>query len=362
MASRKIRTNHNSSEIFTDYLAPMMGGSRDVLNLISKLTLQRVLNTASIVSSYQYSRIMGSPKIKGMPISISFEPTTSCNLRCPECPSGLRSFTRPTGMLSKELFQNTIDHLQGTLSYLTFYFQGEPYLHPQFLKMVAYASKKGIYTATSTNAHYLHDGSARATVESGLDRLIISIDGTTQETYESYRIGGRMEKVTEGAKNIIAWKKKLKSRTPHVIFQFLVVKQNEHQIPEIYQLAETLGVDQVVLKTAQIYDYENGSEFIPTLDQYSRYRKNSDGTYAIKNKLLNHCWKMWHSCVITWDGKVLPCCFDKDAHFVLGDLNKNSFEEIWKGERYAQFRASLLRSRSEIEICKNCTEGTKVWA
>lgn len=314
------------------------------------------------MSSYQVSRMTRRPQIQGMPISISIEPTTSCNLRCPECPSGLRSFTRPTGMLQHELFHNVIDQLAPSLSYLTFYFQGEPYLHPQFLDMVKYASARGIYTATSTNAHYLKDDIARQTVESGLDRLIISIDGTTQQTYQSYRVGGTLDKVIEGTQRILAWKKKLRSRTPHVVFQFLVVKPNEHQIPEVYALAEKLGVDQVVLKTAQIYDYEQGSDLIPVQEKYSRYKKNADGTYGIRNSLINQCWKMWHSCVVTWDGKIVPCCFDKDGHHVLGDLSKESFADVWHGDRYNEFRASLLRSRSEIEICKNCTEGTKVWA
>jgi radical SAM protein with 4Fe4S-binding SPASM domain len=340
----------------------MMRAWRDQLNFASGLTVKRAWNAAQIVTSYHRARFTGVPVIQGLPISISFEPTTSCNLRCPECPSGLRSFTRATGMLGQPLFQNVIDQLAPTLSYLTFYFQGEPYLHSQFLDMVQYAASRNIYTATSTNAHYLKDENARLTVESGLDRLIISIDGTTQDTYQSYRVGGSLEKVIEGARNIIAWKKKLKSITPHVMFQFLVVKPNEHQIPEVYTLAKQIGVDQVVLKTAQIYDYANGSDLIPEQDQYSRYRKMNDGSYTIKNSLDNHCWKMWHSCVITWDGKIVPCCFDKDAHHVLGDLTKNSFEEVWNGEAYNTFRASLLRSRSEIEICKNCTEGTKVWA
>lgn len=265
-------------------------------------------------------------------------------------------------MLQRDLFERVIDQLSPTLSYLTFYFQGEPYLHPQFLPMVKYASEKGIYTATSTNAHYLKEEAAKQTVESGLDRLIISIDGTSQDTYESYRIGGDLSKVIEGTKNIIAWKKKLKSRTPHVIFQFLVVKPNEHQIPEVYRLAKELGVDEVKLKTAQIYDFENGSDLIPTQAQYSRYQQMDDGTYKIKNALDNTCWKMWQSCVITWDGKVLPCCFDKDAQYVMGDLAKNSFKEIWQSEKYQEFRSTLFKSRNEIEMCKNCTEGTKVWA
>lgn len=334
----------------------------DGLNLFTKLSPIRVWNGGQLIGSYLTSRITGKPQHVGMPMSISIEPTTSCNLRCPECPSGLRSFTRPTGMLKPELFQSTIDQLASRLSYLTFYFQGEPYLHPQFLDLVSYASRKRIYTATSTNAHYLNDKNAEATVKSGLDRLIISIDGTTQETYESYRIGGSLEKVIEGTKNIVRWKRELKSTTPHVIFQFLVVKPNEHQIDEVNKLGRELGVDEVAFKTAQIYDYQQGSDLIPTIDRYSRYKKNNDGTYQIKNELLNHCWKMWHSCVITWDGKVVPCCFDKDAHYVLGDLNHQSFEEIWRGQKYNDFRASLLRSRTEIEMCKNCTEGTKVWA
>lgn len=334
----------------------------DSLNFLSRLSYARTKNILDVYGSYQYSKIRKIPEIKGLPISISIEPTTSCNLRCPECPSGLRSFTRPTGMLDQAMFENIINQLAMSLSYLTFYFQGEPYLHPSFLPMVKYASQCGIYTATSTNAHYLNDSNARATIESGLDRLIISIDGTTQESYQSYRIGGNLMKVLEGTENILKWKKKLRSATPHVIFQFLVVKHNEHQIPEVKRIARQMGVDQVVLKTAQIYDYKNGSDLIPVNPKYARYRQDKDGAWQIKNKLLDHCWKMWHSCVITWDGKVVPCCFDKDAQYVMGDLYKKSFHEIWHGAEYKNFRGSLLRSRSEIEMCRNCTEGTKVWA
>lgn len=297
-----------------------------------------------------------------MPISLSIEPTTSCNLRCPECPSGLRSFTRPTGMLSLDLYKKIIDEVGDTLLYLLMYFQGEPYLHRQFFELVKYASDKNIYTATSTNAHFLSDDNARKTVESGLDRLIISIDGTTQETYSAYRKGGKLEEVIEGTKRILQWKKALKSKTPHVIFQFLVVKPNEHQINEIKLLAKELDVREVGLKTAQIYDYKNGSPLIPSLEEYSRYKQMPDGSYSIKNKLINHCWKMWHSCVITWDGKIVPCCFDKDAHYQLGSVQQSTFTSIWNGKAYENFRGSILKGRDQIEMCKNCTEGTKVWA
>lgn len=333
----------------------------DGLNFASKLTPKRVWNGLKVVGSYVQSKVTKRPVHHGLPIALSFEPTTSCNLRCPECPSGLRSFTRPTGMLEDDLFKKTMDEIGDELLYLIFYFQGEPYLHPKFLDMVQYASKKGIYTATSTNAHYLTDLNARKTVESGLDRLIVSIDGTTQDVYEQYRVGGKLNKVLEGTRNVLKWKKELKSGTPHVIFQFLVVRPNEHQIEDVRKLAEEMGVDEVGLKTAQIYDYENGDPLIPTIDRYSRYAPGPDGTYSIKNKFVDHCWKMWHSCVITWDGLVVPCCFDKDAEYRLGDLKETSFKELWKSKAYEQFRASLIRSRSEIEMCRNCTEGTRVW-
>jgi len=203
----------------------------DTRNLISKLTFRRAFNAAKVVTSYQLSKLLKKPVQWGYPISISFEPTTSCNLRCPECPSGMRAFTRPTGMLKKDFFRQTIDEIHKELLYLIFYFQGEPFLNPDFLEMVKYAHDKGIYTATSTNAHYLNDEKAKRTVESGLDRLIISIDGTTQDVYKQYRVGGNLEKVLQGARNIVKWKKELNSKTPFVLSLYQPV-QDDQWLPE----------------------------------------------------------------------------------------------------------------------------------
>lgn len=333
----------------------------DWLNLLSKLSVQRFVNAIKVWSSFQLSKWTGKPIQWGLPISISFEPTTSCNLRCPECPSGLRSFSRPTGMLQQDFFRSTIDQLHKDLFYLIFYFQGEPYLNPAFLDMVRYAADKKIYTATSTNGHYLNDANARKTIESGLDRLIISIDGTTQEVYEQYRVGGNLEKVLEGARTIMQWKKKLKSRTPFVVFQFLVVRPNEHQLEEARALATEIGVDAIWFKTAQVYDFENDpNQLIPVNTSYSRYRRTEKGI-VFNGQLANHCWRLWHDPVITWDGLVAPCCFDKDASHRLGDLKQQSFATIWRSESYRKFRTTLLTGRKHIDICSNCSEGTKVW-
>ena len=334
----------------------------DRLQFLKKTTFRRVVNALSVYLSFYLSKWRGVPKQMGKPMAIAIEPTTACNLRCPECPSGLRQFSRPVGNLKPDFYKKVIDQIWRETFYLTFYFQGEPYINPGFLEMVKYASDRNMYTTTSTNAHFLSEENAKKTIESGLDRLIISIDGTTQETYENYRVGGKLEKVIEGTKNIVKWKKAMKSKTPHVIFQFLVVKPNEHQIDEVHKLADELGVDEVKLKTAQVYNFEDGNELIPENDKYSRYRKLKNGKYEIKNSLENNCWKLWHSCVITWDGKVIPCCFDKDATHQLGTLESNEFESIWFSEKYNAFREQLFKGRENIDICKNCSEGTKVWA
>ncbi len=334
----------------------------DYVVMLQTLSWSRISNMLRVVGSYFYSRLSRQATISGLPMSLAIEPTTSCNLRCPECPSGLRSFSRPTGMLDQSMYERLMDEVSETAFYLTFYFQGEPYLHPRFLDMVRYASQKKIYTATSTNAHYLSDEQARKTVESGLSRLIISLDGTSQESYAAYRIGGQLEKVIEGTKRVIEWKKKLGSMTPYLVFQFLVVRHNEHEIKEAKRLARKLGVDQIVFKTAQIYDYQLGSDLIPIQEKYSRYEQHPDGNWQIKNKWLNHCWKMWHSCVVTWDGKVVPCCFDKDAQHSMGTVLDQPLAQIWNSVPYQNFRASLLKSRSEIDMCKNCTEGSTVFA
>ncbi|HSN08229.1 MAG TPA: hypothetical protein VLS85_04280, partial [Hanamia sp.] len=100
---------------------------------MSKLTLRRLWNAVKVYSSYYITRFTKKPVQWGLPVSISFEPTTSCNLKCPECPSGLREFTRPRGMLKREFFTKTIDDIYKDILYHIFYFQGEPYLNKNFL-------------------------------------------------------------------------------------------------------------------------------------------------------------------------------------------------------------------------------------
>jgi radical SAM protein with 4Fe4S-binding SPASM domain len=272
----------------------------------------------------------------------------------------MNQLTRDKGFMDPELYRKIVDQCFSSIYYLNLYFQGEPYLHPRFTQMVRIAKLKKIYVSTSTNGHFLTAENAKATIESGLDKLIISLDGTDAESYEQYRVGGDFQKVIAGISEVVKQKKNSRSKTPRVILQFLVLKSNQHQVKQIIQLGKDLGVDKVVLKTAQFYIFRDGNPLMPE-GRYSRYKKVESGAdepslYQIRNKMPDHCFRMWSSCVVTWDGFVVPCCFDKDADHRMGDLKKEPFILVWKNEKYREFRKKILSFRKSIDICQNCTE------
>jgi len=306
------------------------------------------------------------PDMTAWPMSLSVEPTTACNLRCPECPSGLRSFTRPTGMLDPNRLARLLDGPDGLardLVYLNLYFQGEPYLHAGMDDLVAVGKQNGLYVSTSTNAHHLSAERAESMVNSGIDRLIISIDGATQDAYAGYRIGGQLDKVLAGTRAVLDAKRRLGCRTPHVVWQFLVVGTNEHQLQDLKRMAAEFGVDEFVVKTAQIDQPEDGHPLLTRDPKLRRYDRNPDGLWTLRNPMLDQCWRMWQGAVITWDGRVVPCCFDKDATHSMGTAeDAQGFRDIWTSERYAAFRTSVFSNRADIDMCRNCSEGTQVWA
>lgn len=334
----------------------------DRVKRLRPLNGARIGNAIRSYRGYAFNQRGAYQAQTAWPLSLSIEPTTSCNLRCPECPSGLRSFTRPTGMLEPELLERALQEMGRHLVYLNLYFQGEPYLHPQMNKLVAMGHAHGLYTSTSTNAHFLRKERCEAIVNSGLSRLIISIDGMTQSTYSSYRVGGQLEKVLEGTRNMVEARKANRGRGPHLVWQFLVVGPNEHEVEEIRQRAREIGVDELVIKTAQIDEPHDQHPLLTKDPHLRRYDRQSDGSWRIRNAFNDECWRMWQGCVITWDGRVVPCCFDKDAEHAMGTIGETAFQEIWFGERYEAFRQQIFSNRAGLEMCRNCSEGSHAYA
>jgi|TARA_B100000768_G_scaffold108815_1_gene100968 radical SAM protein with 4Fe4S-binding SPASM domain len=265
-------------------------------------------------------------------------------------------------MLQTEMLADLMNEVGPHLAYLNLYFQGEPYLHKGMDELVRLGRKHGVYTSTSTNAHFLRPERCEAIVQSGLNRLIISIDGTTQETYESYRVGGQLDKVVEGTENMLRARKRAKHGLPHVVWQFLVVGPNEHQLSDIKAMAKRVGVDELVVKTAQLDSPVDGHPLLTKDPNLRRYDRNSNGKWSIRNTFRDECWRMWQGCVMTWDGRIVPCCFDKDAEHAMGTFGEQSFNSIWFSAKYDAFRAQIFHARSSVEMCQNCSEGSHVYA
>ncbi len=336
----------------------------DRLRRLLPLDPVRLRNVARLRASYGRAVRSGgrTVEVAGGPMSLSVEPTTSCNLRCPECPSGLRAFTRPTGMLEVGLLERVLEEAGRTLVYVNLYHQGEPTLHPEFAGLVAACKRHRVYVSTSTNAHFLTEERAEALVESGLDRLIVAVDGLTQETYAAYRKGGRLDRVLEGTARVVEAKRRAGGRGPHVVWQFLAVGPNEHEVPQLAAAARRAGANEWVVKTAQIEHPHDDHPLLTHDPRLRRYDRAPDGTWRLRNPLANRCWRMWQGAVVTWDGRVVPCCFDKDAHHVVGRVGEGRFGEIWHGEAYAAFRRTLFADRTHVPMCVNCSEGTRVYA
>jgi radical SAM protein with 4Fe4S-binding SPASM domain len=304
--------------------------------------------------SYLKSSLTGKPEIMGMPVSVTTELTNMCNLRCPECASGSGRMQRDRGYMDLDLFKKVMEELRPYLYNTNLYFQGEPMLHPLFFAFLSNTEK--IYTTVSTNGHFLSEENSEKIVMSGLNKLIISLDGIDQETYSSYRVNGNINTVIDGIKNVTGARKRFNSSLK-IEIQCLVNKLNEHQIPGIRDLANMVKAE-FRLKSMQITERKNIGYWLPLNRRVSRY-KLKNGEYVIKNSLPDRCARLWFNPVITWDGKVIPCCFDKNAEYILGDLKQDTFRDIWDGPKYRIFRKSILSGRSMTEICRNCSSGLR---
>ncbi len=329
----------------------------DGMHFLRSFTLTRLINLLKAEAGYAFSLFVRRPVVSGLPYTLSAEPATACNLSCPECPVGNGSLSRPKGTMSFELFREIIDQIHRHLLHLILYFQGEPFLAPGLFRMIRYAKERKIYVSTSTNGHFLDRKNIDEILSSGLDRLIVSLDGAEQESYAKYRRGGDLARVVRGVHELISRRAERGTRRPYVILQSLMLQHNLGEREKIERLAQELGADRLEFKTAQFYDLSGDNGMIPPDSRFSRYVPDGQGGYRLKYRLKNRCHRLWTTSVITWDGRVVPCCFDKDAEHEMGNMAEIPFSRIWKNVDYQRFREQILTARAAVPMCRNCTEG-----
>ncbi len=325
--------------------------------LLSVLNVQRVFNLVKLWLSYRHSLFYRRVWMWGMPWAVSIEPNNTCNLRCAECPTGTDELKRDKGLMPVDMYGKILTELPAATFYLNLYFMGEPYLHPGLFEMITLARSRKIYVNLATNGHFLTEAAAEATVRSGLDRIVIGLDGSSREDYELYRRGGSFDLVLQGMEQLVGVRRRLRSSRPRIVMQVLLLETTENRMKEMRDLGRSIGVDRVVFKQAQFYHLEREKSLMPEDPRKRRYSRSDGSDWKLRGKPGNACFRMWHSAVITWDGKVVPCCFDKDAAHCMGDMQKESFRKIWKGGDYTAFRKQILQDRGALAMCRNCSEG-----
>ena len=316
------------------------------------LTRSRCINALRCYASYALSRI-GSVHIAHGPLFVSVEPANVCQLRCPECPVGRGYGLQVTGYrtMPMAVFRRVLEEVKETAWVMQFYFQGEPLLNRDLPQMIREAHDAGLFTIVSTNAQAMSEEMAQALVGAGLDRIIVSMDGLTEESYNAYRVGGSLEKCKAALRWLSGQKSKVKSRKPIIELQCLRLKSNEQEWALFEREYKALGADRLVFKSAQLYDYADGHPLMPTKAKYSRYVKGEDGKYH-RRKLGKGCWRVWSGAVVTTTGEVLPCCYDKAHEHAYGNIMNAGMKELFGNEKAVAFRRAALKETPKI--CQEC--------
>ncbi|RQV94756.1 radical SAM protein [bacterium] len=315
-------------------------------------------NIVKVSASYALSHVLRRPIVWGRPMSLMMEPISRCNLQCPLCPIGARELTRKLGTMTLDTFKRALDNLGPQVKVLALWNQGEPTINDDLPEMVRIAHERGIYTMTSTNGMLmLRRNLIDRLIEAGLDEIIFSIDGLTPESYQIYRIGGHLEVVVEGMQTLRKRREELKSKTPRIIMQWLPMKHNQHEIPYLRAKAKQWGADTVEIKTAQVYTQQQYDDYLPDMEALRRYEQK--GQRWETKRTYQSCKRLWFSTMVDWNGNVVPCCFDKDEEFLMGNAVTDGFDSIWHGVKYQAFRRQLITKGRMEEMCRNCTEGLR---
>jgi radical SAM protein with 4Fe4S-binding SPASM domain len=322
---------------------------------LARLNLKDKLDNFLLIEQEKQRR---EERVSGRPYWLTIDPANFCTLRCPFCPTGQGRGSRAKGILSWDNFKKVMDELGSCLIHIDFCNWGEPLLNKDIYRMVKYAKQYGIDTKIDSNLNHFSEKSAEDMIMSGLDKLIVSIDGITQQTYSKYRVGGDFNKIMTHLKLLLKKRKELGKSIPYISWQFLVFRHNEHEIEEVKRMGKDMGVDHIGITKAFIGD----KDWIPLNEEYSHYQKEKvEGEFTSQyfrppqDRICN--WP-WEAIVINPNGSVSACCSVEDEKDDFGNIFENSFREIWNSEKYITARRYIKNEKiignPGTNICIGC--------
>jgi len=320
------------------------------LLLLRCLSFGKVLNISLAWLTYVFATLTRKAIIPPMPSAVSIEAVNYCNLQCKECATGQAMHSRQAQAISVDLAKNILENAKTHAFIFQFYWQGEPFLHSQWFQICRYAVQKNYFVMLSTHAQSMSELLASDIVKSGLQQLIISLDGFDQESYEAYRVGGSFTKTIEAIQQLQTAKQLNKSITPIITVQCLVTAANEHKLDLIKSIAVKAGADEVVFKSMQIY---KNPMLLPKNSKYNRY-KRSNGKLTLKRTHRWDCYRIFNTLLVDSSGNVYPCCYDKDGEYLLGNTSTKDLKDIWQSSKYQEFRIKVLTKQNQPKMCLNC--------
>ncbi|MHC4618295.1 MAG: radical SAM protein [Planctomycetota bacterium] len=325
---------------------------RHVMTLLYHSTPRKLINLAAVEFQRRIRRI----SVFGYPYYLIIDTGNVCNLRCPLCPTGTREKNMNRQLLKFDLFTKIIDRLYPYVYEVALHNWGEPFLNSDICKMITYCRQKNIGTNLSTNLN-IPDLDVEAIIKSGLEYLVVSLDGTTQDTYSFYRIGGNIDIVFRNIKHIITAKRNLRTKKPFIEWQYIVMKHNCHQIDDARKIAKELGVDLIrFIAVGLPFGTQNARELA---EKWFPYIPDEQDGYIegrfLQQPIRGPCFYLYRSVTINPDGTLAPCCAVWESRHSFGDLAHADFSEIWNNDSYQSARALFSRKETSTKtVCSRC--------
>jgi MoaA/NifB/PqqE/SkfB family radical SAM enzyme len=336
----------------------------------------------------EWDRIRKKEIVRGLPYVMVLDPTNVCNLKCPICPTTRGQLLQPPGRINLDNYTALIDRVANHTYRLILYNWGEPFLHRQIVEMLAYAHQRKISTQISTNLNLLPREGAEALVLSGLDDLIVSCDGLSQETYEKYRVGGELDKLIGNMNAIRDAKKKLGRSNPNIEFQFLVFRRNEHEAEAVHEFALRHGADTVRLVKPAIdtsspdikpavnpeyvrpeyHDYkipdlapinilETGNEGLDRIENSSEVPVRLESPPEAELLAPIDCYWPWRVLNLSWNGEIDPCCYNNTLGS-FGNIFGQPVIDVINNDKFVYARRRIVGKATDEGyddvICKTC--------
>jgi radical SAM superfamily enzyme YgiQ (UPF0313 family)/MoaA/NifB/PqqE/SkfB family radical SAM enzyme len=342
-----------------DYQA-LGGAQRKVVDALNKRGLSGKIDNYLLIEEQKAER---REHLDGFPYWLTIDPASMCNLKCPFCPTGQGRNSRTKTMLSFDQFKLIMDQLGRYLIHIDFCNWGEPLLNKDIYKMIKLAKRYGINTKIDSNFTVLGDGDIDRLLDSGVDKVKVSIDGVTPETYAKYRVGGSYDAAMSNLSRLLDRKRQLCRTYPKVEWQFLVFRHNEHEIDSVRKLAAEIGVDKLGVTKAFIGD----KSWMPTLSEYSNYNLEKLRDEATRFEETSDCFKVnnslcdwpWEALVINSNGSVSPCCSVEDEKDDFGNIFDSGVSKIWNSPDFISARG-LIKGKGTAEmlatgnVCRGC--------